>query len=156
MANSNEKKQIALLMADLGYAPWNDGFYLKRGSAIAKALGTFAVGLFGTDDDALLGVRSYFRSLVSTPALKELEVPVIVVSNGDEYLNDNKTAQGTDGGAICTYHLVNGRQSFQFRSFSWLNDSAGLFAKGYCTQAKVVWCKEDKNLVDIDSISFET
>lgn len=155
MANSNEKKQIALLMADLGYAPWNDGFYLKRGSAIAKALGTFAVGLFGIGDDALLGVRSYFRSLVSTPALKELEVPVIVVSEGDAYLNNNKTGQGTDGGAICTYHLVNGRQSFQFRSFSWLNDSAGLFAKGYCTQAKVVWCKEDKNLVDIDSISFD-
>jgi len=155
MANSNEKKQIALLMADLGYAPWNDGFYLKRGSAIAKALGTFAIGLFGTGDDALLGVRSYFRSLVSTPALKELEVPVIVISKDDAYLNDNKTAEGTDGGAICTYHLVNGRQSFQFRSFSWLNNDDGLFAKGYCTQAKVVWSKEDQKLVDLDSVGFD-
>lgn len=154
MASSNEKKQIALLMADLGYAPWNDGFYLKRGSDVAKALGSFAIGLFGTGDDALLGVRSYFRSLVSTPALKELNVPVVIVSKDDAYLDGNKTAKGTDGGAICTYHLVNGRQSFQFRSFSWLNQNDGLFAKGYCTQAKVVWCKEDQKLVDIDSVKF--
>ena len=156
MASSNEKKQIALLMADLGYAPWNDGFYLKRGSNVAKALSGFAIGLFGTGDDALLGVRSYFRSLVSTPALKELNVPIVIVSKDDAYLDSNKTAEGTDGGAICTYHLVNGRQSFQFRTFSWLNDNDGLFAKGYTTQAKVVWCKEDQKLVDIDSAKFDT
>jgi len=155
-ATAEEKKFIAKTLADMDYTVFSDGFYLKNGSNVAKKFAELAVNLFGTDKDAMLQVRSYFRGAISTPAIKSLtDMPVIVVSKDDSYFGGNIAAEGTDGGAICTYHLVNGRNAFQFRYFGDAeNDGKIRFAKGLATQAKVVWCVQDSKMVSLEEADF--
>ena len=155
-ATAEEKKFIVRTLAALDYTVFSDGFYLKNGSNVAKKFAELAVNLFGTDKDAMLQVRSYFRGAISTPAIKSLtDMPVVVVSKGDSYFDNCVAAEGTDGGAICTYHLVNGRSAFQFRYFGDAEgDNKIRFAKGLATQAKVVWCVEDQKIVGIEDVNF--